>query len=719
MNTIDIIDIYYPTLDEEPYSSFFDMKKHWLLFVDLLCMLLKDEMDNNLPTMKTRVGMGYSEDGADVVLMPTEVGMDRSLTYSPELYDLFKLLIKKGATAKERYSLQRVLESGLSEIEMLSVILSFAACTDRQYRQLFAELFYKSEDDLSHLTVGLCMDMARFFILDCTAETFLAFDSYVNRMIFSRTDSYHKKNDGMTKELILRDVVVSYIEGGYPVLSALEPYATLLDGASGDETICLTGVCDELKKALERSDIIELCGSDGSGRRFLLSAAAEGKRLISVDMKLLVDIVPDEVMEGITGELIFLSKCCDCIPYLWCKGEPSRFSKSLRSLVFGLYRQVEVFCIGTEKPIPDDIIGGCFNAVYRITVPEVSAHDQITLWKEAAKALCMSFKKGYSLGVLVSKYVMSPGRIFEVMNNVSAVSPGNTIDELILEEQIRRSCSVQFGENATRLSSPFTWEDMMISPESEKLLRMAADRVRYRSTVNEDFGFAKKLPYGRGVAIVFYGPPGTGKTMAAQVLANDLGLDIYRIDLSQVSSKYIGETEKNLGAVFDAAKNSNAILFFDEADSLFSKRTDVSSSHDKYANAETSYLLQKIEEYSGVSVLATNNMQNFDAAFKRRMTFIIPIEAPDEGTRVRLWEAVFPADAPLSAEVDVRILAHVAELTGSSIKSAAVSAAYMAAAAGRKITWEDLITAVELEGTKSGTLGLGNRLREAILTGID
>ena len=316
---------------------------------------------------------------------------------------------------------------------------------------------------------------------------------------------------------------------------------------------------------------------------------------------------------------------------------------------------------------------------------------------------------------------MSPGRIYETTKNVAAAMTGGRdriIDETVLEEQIRRSCSVQFGESATRLSSPFTWEDLMISPESEKLLRMAADRVRYRATVNEDYGFGKKLPYGRGVAIVFYGPPGTGKTMGAQVLANDLGLDIYRIDLSQVSSKYIGETEKNLGVVFDAAKNSNAILFFDEADSLFSKRTDVSSSNDKYANAETSYLLQKIEEYSGVSVLATNNMQNFDAAFKRRMTFLIPIDAPNEATRLRLWQAVFPEGVSLDPAVDVRILAKVDELTGASIKSAALSAAYIAASAGRPICWEDLITAIDLEGTKSGTLGLGNQLKEAILNGI-
>ncbi|MDE5591089.1 MAG: ATP-binding protein, partial [Acetatifactor sp.] len=200
------------------------------------------------------------------------------------------------------------------------------------------------------------------------------------------------------------------------------------------------------------------------------------------------------------------------------------------------------------------------------------------------------------------------------------------------------------------------------------------------------------------------------KTMAAQVLARALGLDIYRIDLSQIGSKYIGETEKNLGAVFEAAKFSNAVLFFDEADALFTKRTDVTSSNDKYANAETAYLLQKIEEYSGVSVLATNVMQNFDNAFKRRMTFMIPVEQPGEETRLRLWQKVFPKEAPLEEDIDFGVYARKAELTGSNIKSAALSAAYKAAAEHRKISNRDIIEAIDFEYRRSGRMGISNEL---------
>lgn len=282
-----------------------------------------------------------------------------------------------------------------------------------------------------------------------------------------------------------------------------------------------------------------------------------------------------------------------------------------------------------------------------------------------------------------------------------------------LEDEIRHQCSGSLDRYAVRMESPFVWEDLQLSKQSQALLKRAIDRVRYRSIVNDMYGFAKKLPYGRGLSIVLYGPPGTGKTMTAQVFAKELGLAIYRIDLSQIGSKYIGETEKNLGAVFDAARFSNAVLFFDEADALFTKRTEVSNSNDRHANAETAYLLQKIEEYSGVSILATNVMQNFDNAFKRRMTYMIPIEQPKEEERLLLWENVFPKETPLEDGLPFALYAKVAELTGSGIKAAALSAAYLAAAEHRSITNQDIVEAIDFEYRRSGRTGISQELYTA------
>lgn len=174
----------------------------------------------------------------------------------------------------------------------------------------------------------------------------------------------------------------------------------------------------------------------------------------------------------------------------------------------------------------------------------------------------------------------------------------------------------------------------------------AVNHIKYKNKVNGEWGFDKKLPYGKGLSVLFYGPPGTGKTMAAQVIANELGLELYKVDLSQMVSKYIGETEKNLSELFNEAQYSNAILFFDEADALFSKRTEVSDSKDKYSNVETSYLLQKIEEYEGIAILASNYLVNFDDAFKRRIKFIINFQMPGPEMRYKLWRKMFPKEAP-------------------------------------------------------------------------
>ena len=196
----------------------------------------------------------------------------------------------------------------------------------------------------------------------------------------------------------------------------------------------------------------------------------------------------------------------------------------------------------------------------------------------------MQFEEDINLDHLVSLYDLTPQKIKDTLTCLMLSSPLRKcpnekeyrflISKKELEQEIQNQCSAVFGCYATRLESPFVWEDLKLSKESQKLLKQACDRVRYRSVVHHTFGFGKKLSYGRGLSIVLYGPPGTGKTMTAQVLAKELGLSIYRIDLSQIGSKYIGETEKNLGAVFDAARFSNAVLFFDEADALFTKRTE-------------------------------------------------------------------------------------------------------------------------------------------------
>jgi SpoVK/Ycf46/Vps4 family AAA+-type ATPase len=242
----------------------------------------------------------------------------------------------------------------------------------------------------------------------------------------------------------------------------------------------------------------------------------------------------------------------------------------------------------------------------------------------------------------------------------------------------------------------------VLPQDAEAQLHEICDRVAQRHRVLDDWGFDQKLSQGKGVSVLFTGPTGSGKTMAAEVIANDLGLDMYKIDLSGVISKYIGETEKNLERIFSAAERSNAILFFDEADALFGKRSEVHDAHDRYANIETSYLLQRMEQYDGIAILATNLRANLDEAFVRRLAYTVRFPLPGEAERLKIWQQIWPSRELLAADVDLGRLAAQFKLSGGNIRNIAVSAAFFAAAEQSKVTTAHVVRALSREYEKVG-----------------
>jgi hypothetical protein len=242
------------------------------------------------------------------------------------------------------------------------------------------------------------------------------------------------------------------------------------------------------------------------------------------------------------------------------------------------------------------------------------------------------------------------------------------------------------------------WDDLVLPEAQQATLRRIAAHVRNRLKVHLEWGFAGKSRRGLGISALFVGESGTGKTMAAEVLAGDLALDLYRIDLSAVVSKYVGETEKNLRRVFDAADESGAILLFDEADALFGKRSEVKDSHDRYANIEVSYLLQRMEAYRGLAILTTNLMAALDSAFHRRLRFVVQFPFPDQSLREVIWRGVFPALTPLD-RIDYEKLARLS-MAGGSIRNIALNAAFDAAQAGGAVSMEHLLQAARQEATK-------------------
>jgi len=260
-----------------------------------------------------------------------------------------------------------------------------------------------------------------------------------------------------------------------------------------------------------------------------------------------------------------------------------------------------------------------------------------------------------------------------------------------LWDHSRRHSRPRLEALAQRLETRAGWDQLVLPANELALLHHIADQVGQRGRVYEEWGFAARMNRGLGISALFAGESGTGKTMAAEVLAHELSLDLYRIDLSSVVSKYIGETEKNLRRLFDAAERGGVILFFDEADSLFGKRSEVKDAHDRYANIEISYLLQRMEAYRGLAILATNMKSALDRAFTRRLRFIVDFPFPTASDRVRMWSSVFPPDAPVVG-LDVDRLARI-NLTGAGIHNAALNAAFLAAEAGTDIGMAEVLAA--------------------------
>lgn len=264
--------------------------------------------------------------------------------------------------------------------------------------------------------------------------------------------------------------------------------------------------------------------------------------------------------------------------------------------------------------------------------------------------------------------------------------------------RLSRSTGTGISELAQAIDARATWDDLVLPDAQHRTLLQISVHTRYRITVHHDWGFADKGTRGLGIATLFSGESGTGKTLAAEVLANMLGLALYRIDLSAVISKYIGETEKNLRKVFDAAEDIGAILLFDEADALFGKRSEVKDSHDRYANIEVSYLLQRMEAYRGLAILTTNHKTALDTAFQRRLRFVVHFPYPDAKLRDAIWRGIFPANTPLD-DLDYAKLACL-NATGGNIHNIALSAAFLAAEAGTSVTMAHLLRSAHLEAAK-------------------
>jgi ATP-dependent 26S proteasome regulatory subunit len=366
------------------------------------------------------------------------------------------------------------------------------------------------------------------------------------------------------------------------------------------------------------------------------------------------------------------------------------------------------FLFGRKAWKPRGAMDGQMFIDLSLPIPDERARKEFWLRQCAGPGqLAATAPEDADWSALAGKFRFTPGQIRDAVSTARSLAAWRAPDDRRLTmadlyAACRANSNQKLSALAQKIQPKYAWDDIILPADRLQQLREICNYVKYRALVYQEWGFDSKLSLGKGLNVLFAGPSGTGKTMSAEIMAGELGLDLYKIDLSTVVSKYIGETEKNLARIFDEAETSNAILFFDEADALFGRRSEVRDSHDRYANIEIGYLLQKMEEYQGMVILATNFRKNMDDAFVRRMHFTVEFPFPGEDDRQRIWERIWPESAPVSQDLNLEFLARRFEVAGGAIRNIALAAAFLAAADGRVVTMSHLIRATRREYQKMG-----------------
>lgn len=580
----------------------------------------------------------------------------------------------------------------LGPIEERCLVLCLAPEIDREYAKVFAYL----QDDVTKRqpSVGLAL---RLFAANTT-------DRVAGRRIFAPTaplvrnrlvhletsdtpapfsDRFLKLDDRIAALLLDTPEIDGRLADWVELVTPPEqPVRTGVPNQLRDRTVRFAESCFMGGEAPVRP-VVYLYGRYGAGRRSLAECVCQriGLALLAGDLRRLppaadrgealwrlareallqpagiyLEHVDDLLEDGRRAELgTFLEAVRTFSPLTFLSGTAPW--KSATELV---PRQV---FLSLECPVPDSTA-------------------RISLWKERLEDTAHKLGDD-DLGELAGKFSFTDGQIRDAVAAARSRAhweeqPQLPLSTAAIHQACRSQATPHLGDLARKIEPSYDWSDIVLPADQVEQLKEIVTHVKRAQIILGTWGFAGKFPYGRGVTALFEGGSGTGKTMAAEIIAAELKLDLYRIDLSGVVSKYIGETEKNLSRIFAEAQDSNAILFFDEADALFGKRSAVKDAHDRYANIETAYLLQRIEEYSGAVILATNLKQNLDEAFVRRMRFIIHFPFPNDADRERIWRKVFPQQAPLAEDINFGWLGRKLQITGGNIKNISLRAAYLA-----------------------------------------
>ena len=612
----------------------------------------------------------------------------------------------------------------LSAFERSVVVLALAAEVDLKYERLYAYL----QDDVTKKRPTVDLALKLFCpTVAARAEARAAFGSHSPLMrgeLVTLVDDPGTRNPVLLARCLkLDERIVGYLLGSDAVDFRLAPLIVPSSGAGGSPP-GPPALEPQWSAAWQASNAaiaapgsgalrppVALCyGRYGSGRQAAAAALAAtiNLPLLALDSAPLPNAGPDlshvlriAEREAILTGAVLCWRNCDHL----LRPEPG--SPRDKAFIRHLARGAPPTVIIADQPWEP---AGALERrpFFAFALPDITYAERRQVWAAGLNGSA-SILGDQELSALAARYRLTHGQIEDALARARTIARArDPLDDHLTLDDLDAACRTQAQHQlstlARKLTPRYSWADIVLPAEELNSLQLICTMIRQRGVVYGEWGFDRKLAMGKGVMALFAGPSGTGKTMAAEIIARELGLDVYKIDLSAVVNKYIGETEKNLERLFSEAQDSDAILFFDEADALFGKRSGVSDAHDRYANIETAYLLQRTEEYNGLVILATNLPKNVDEAFARRLHFSVTFPLPEEDERLEIWRRTFPPEAPRSDDVDLPFLARKLKIAGGNIRNIVLAAAFLAAEESTPIGMPHLVRAAGFELQKMGKM---------------
>lgn len=537
-------------------------------------------------------------------------------------------------------------------------------------------------------------------------------------------DPHDRESSSLSRPLRAEQRIVDFLLDQNDLDERLRSFAAISNPAVSFSNLHLPALlAEDLQKVSnspgQQGAVVFLHGPKGCGKRSIAEAISKQQRkpLLtaeldqlppdSLSLPLALHLLQREAL--LYGANLFLS----AQEFVSCSDAAALQKR--RTLFDSLNPCGFLICVGSNSKFPLAEASAKYPSL-SFDIPSPGFSHRALLWAEAIKAMACDISPDVDAAVLANKFQLTGGAIHSICREAAARTllrdPRETVSLADIESAARSQSNQGLRRLAQKVHCIHDWPDLVLPARSIRQLREVCSSEKFRHVVYSQWGYDRRLAQGKGLNVLFCGASGTGKTMAAGIIARALSLDLYKIDLSSVVSKYIGETEKQLSQIFHEAGSSNAILFFDEADALFGKRSEVKDAHDRYANVEVAYLLQKMEEYEGIVILATNFRRNLDDAFTRRMHHIVEFPFPDADLRERIWIGLVPAAAPLADDVNFGFLARQFELSGGNIRNVALAAAFLAAESGGKICMEHFIHSTAREWQKLGKLPSRSEFRE-------